>query len=300
MVWDINLACCHELVLNVLPKWMSVGRQRYRAFVFTWNNYDLSVEPYLKSLECRYICYGRELAPSTGTPHLQGYVYFENARSSKSVKKLLPGAWVERARGSVDEAIGYCKKTEDFYERGDRPFSQEEKGAAEKERWEGVWKKAKDGDIEGIDPDVRVRYYGTLKRISEDYMQKCGNLSKPCGVWIYGESGSGKTRSVHEAHPECYVKPRNVWWDGYQGEEVVLLDDVDKYDVKLGGLLKHWADAFAFIGERKGGSKRIRPAKFIVTSQYRIEDIWSDKETQEALVRRFKVVEKPKGVNILF
>jgi len=80
---------------------------------------------------------------------------------------------------------------------------------------------------------------------------------------------------------------------------VVLLDDLDVFDVKLGGNLKHWADAYAFIGEFKGGSRRIRPEKLIVTSQYKIEDIWKDEETRLALNRRFTVITKYLGQNII-
>lgn len=130
-------------------------------------------------------------------------------------------------------------------------------------------------------------------------MPRVPALDSPCGVWIFGDSGCGKTTSVVKCYPECYIKPRNIWWDGYQNEEIVLLDDVDKYDVRLGGPLKHWSDAFPFIGERKGGSRRIRPKKLIVTSQYKMEDIWTDKETLEALNRRFVVFEKIKGQEII-
>lgn len=61
------------------------------------------------------------------------------------------------------------------------------------------------------------------------------SLDAPCGTWIHGLSGTGKTRAVLDAFPGAYPKPRTQWWCGYQGERVVLLDDVDIYDVKLGG-----------------------------------------------------------------
>lgn len=124
-------------------------------------------------------------------------------------------------------------------------------------------------------------------------------LERVCGIWIFGLSGSGKTRSALAQYPEAYIKPRNQWWDGYQSEPVVLIDDIDKFDVALGGKLKHWSDFAPFIGEMKGASRRIRPSKVIITSQYRIEDIWQDEETRDALKRRFKVIEKLYGQDII-
>lgn len=124
-------------------------------------------------------------------------------------------------------------------------------------------------------------------------------LDGVCGVWIHGLSGSGKTRAVLKAYPTCYIKPRNIWWDGYQNEEVVLVDDIDIFDRPLGGKLKHWADFSPFIGESKGGGLRLRPKKLIVTSQYKISDIWSDQETLDALMRRFTIIEKIQGQDII-
>jgi len=124
-------------------------------------------------------------------------------------------------------------------------------------------------------------------------------LGGPCGLWIFGLAGCGKTRAVLDQVPNAFPKPRNQWWDGYQREDIVLVDDVDKFDVKLGGRFKHWADAYPFIGEVKGGSIKIRPKQLIVTSQYRIEEIWTDQETRDALLRRFIVVEKIIGQEII-
>lgn len=130
-------------------------------------------------------------------------------------------------------------------------------------------------------------------------MPRVQHLADVCGTWIFGESGAGKTRAALSAFPDAFIKPRNKWWDGYQYEDVVIVDDVDKFNVSLGGDFKDWADFSAFIGEFKGGSRRIRPKQIIVTSQYMIEDIWTDPETREALNRRFKVVTKELNKELL-
>ena len=48
-------------------------------------------------------------------------------------------------------------------------------------------------------------------------------------------------------------KLNNKWWDGYQSQKVVIMEDVDKETVKfLHHHLKIWADRWGFIGETKG------------------------------------------------
>ena len=90
-----------------------------RAFCFTINNWTEDDISFLDELSCRYLCYGKEVGES-GTPHLQGYVYFDNRRSVKGIVKVLRGH-VEVAKGNAEQNAAYCSKDGDFFERGDRP-----------------------------------------------------------------------------------------------------------------------------------------------------------------------------------
>lgn len=268
---------------------------RHRRYCFTWNNWTQANHDYLATLACRYIVYGKEIAPRTGTPHLQGFVVWHHAKTIDATKAILRGCHVEVTGGTALEASDYCKEDGDYVERGDLPADPAEQGRVEADRWIAAWDSAKAGSIEEIPADIRIRCYGTLRRIGMDYMPAIRPLGDVCGIWLFGESGSGKTRAALAAYPDAYIKPRNNWWDGYQDEEVVIVDDVDKYDVALGGKLKHWADFAPFIAEIKGGSRKIRPRLIIVTSQYVIGDIWKDRETKEALGRRFRIENKEPG-----
>jgi len=273
---------------------------RSRAWCFTLNNYEDADCGRIAALACRYVIIGKEVAPGTGTPHLQGYIYFENARSLGGVRRLLPGCHLSVARGTPDQNRVYCSKEGDFVEMGVLPADPTAQGDGEVDRWDAAYESAKRGALDEIPTDMLVRYYSTWKRIVQDYMPRVPNLTDVCGIWIYGSSGAGKSRSVGQRFPLAFEKPRTKWWDGYQGESVVVCDDVDKYNVSLGGDFKDWADYKTFIGEFKGGSRRIRPRLFIVTSQYRIGEIWSDPQTQEALGRRFILVEKVIGVDLVW
>lgn len=72
---------------------------------------------------CRYIVIGKEICPETKRNHLQGFVYFENPLTYKSVQKRLCNysIHVEQMKGTHEEAIEYCKKDGDFLEEGERP-----------------------------------------------------------------------------------------------------------------------------------------------------------------------------------
>lgn len=285
----------------------AISMARHRGYCFTWNNYPVTYGAHLDSLSSRYIVAGEELAPGTGTPHLQGYIVFSSGKTLSAARTALPGCHITVARGNHLQNDQYCRKTRDedtdanvrVYCRGDLPDDPSDRGTAEKARWQDSWDLAKRGRIEEIPADIRIRMYSSLRRIERDFMPDMERLGAPCGIWIHGPSGCGKTRSVLDQIPDCYPKPRNLWWDGYQRQSVVLLDDVDRFDVRLGGVLKHWADAYPFIAEVKGGSQKIRPTKLIITSQYTIEQIWEDQETRDALLRRFVVIEKTLGQDII-
>jgi len=273
---------------------------RSRRYVFTLSNYTEGDLDYLAALPVRYICYGKEIAPTTGTPHLQGFVVWNESKTVSASRTILRRCRIDIARGTALEASTYCKKDGDFVERGDLPADPAELGRNEINRWNTAWDLATTGRLEEIPADIRIRSYHTLRRIEQDYMVRVTPLLSVCGIWVVGCSGAGKTRAVHARFPDAFIKPCTKWWDGYQEEPVVVVDDLDKYHVALGGDLKHWADFMPFIGEFKGGSRRIRPKTLIVTSQYTIGEIWKDQETQEALGRRFKLATKESGTDLIW
>jgi hypothetical protein len=180
----------------------------------------------------------------------------------------------------------------DVYEAGQEPIDQEQKGRGELERWDRARESAINGDFDAIPSDIYIRCYTTIKKIARDHLAPIRNLHQPCGIWLWGAAGAGKSFSARQAYPEAYIKEANKWWDAYQDEEVVIFDDIDPSMGWTKRFLKIWADRYPFLAEEKGGTKRIRPQLFIVTSQYSIEDCFSDQETRDALQRRYTVIKK--------
>lgn len=97
-------------------------------WIFTWNNYpDIAVETLetiFKFFDIEYI-FGKEVAPETGTPHLQGYI--EAPIKIRPVEKLqLPKqiSW-RKAKGKRGHNIPYCSKDgQAYYSQALKPRRQ--------------------------------------------------------------------------------------------------------------------------------------------------------------------------------
>ena len=149
--------------------------------------------------------------------------------------------------------------------------------------------------------EISIYSYQTLRVARNlytlDSIEVPDYMPKTC-YWIIGKTGIGKSRWVRDNYPsQFYNKPQSKWWDGYNGEKIVLLDDFDLRGDCLGHHLKIWADCYSFTAEIKGGTIKPVFTHFIITSQYSPADIFCqgtneekwDKELQYAVERRFKM-----------
>lgn len=240
-----------------------------------------------KVIDCKYCCFAQEVGEA-GTPHLQGFIVTNKRSRLSALKKLIPRAHFTLCKGTAQQNIDYCSKDGELFEYGEKPKSKAELGLAEKERWTRTVAAAKAGKLDEVPEDIYCRYYKTLKEIAKDHMKKPEDAGDVTGVWYYGEAGAGKSRAAREDYPGAYLKMANKWWDGYQGEEYVILDDLEKdHGEAFKHLLKIWCDRYSFLAENKGGAVHIRPKKIIITSQYHPYDLWQDDETRAAMMRRF-------------
>ena len=118
---------------------------------------------------------------------------------------------------------------------------------------------------------------------------------------MHGDPGTGKSRyarliSKKLYGEEPYIKHQNKWWDSYQGQKVIILDDFDMDGGQcLGHHLKIWGDRYACTGEVKGSHVQLRHRLFIITSNYTPDEIYSkefastaDKEKIEILLKAIK------------
>jgi len=257
------------------------------------NNYESRDEVEVLNNHSDYHVYGFEVGES-GTPHVQGFVCLKKRMRLTGLKKILPRAHFEVAKGSVTQNVEYCSKELDVIEYGSKPAD-----CAIADKWKRTRQLATEGRFEEIPDDMFVRYNNAIKRIRQDHPVHYPALPNCCGEWYSGKSGAGKSSYARETYKDrYYLKPCNKWWDGYQDEEIVLIEDLDKKHEILGHHLKLWADHYDFPAEQKGTTVVIRPQKIIVTSQYAIYEIFEDEQTRTALQRRFKEFVVRNGVPV--
>jgi len=241
---------------------------RSRGWCFTLNNPLLEDDEKVTQLECRYIVYGNEKSES-GTQHLQGYVEFANAKTLGGVKKLLEKAHWEVRKGSPEQASQYCKKDGQFVERGEIP------------------KQGKRTDLEEVVAEVRGG--ATLKQIAEEYgpvfvkyqrglaalksIQYTDRTGPPEVVWLWGKSGTGKTRTAVEKSASFYIKDGTKWWDGYEQQSVIIIDDFDGA-WPFRDLLR-LLDRYPYRGQTKGGYISINSPTIFITCEFDPSHYWS-------------------------
>lgn len=224
-----------------------------------------------------------------GTPHFQGYVEFVKPKRLTAVKKILQRAHWEGRKGTAQQAADYCKKDGKFHEDGTLSITG---AVSTKKNWDLAKELARADRVEEIESAIYVPFYNTLKRIATDHAPKVESIATKHHEWHSGPTGTGKSRYVREKYPDAFIKDADRWWDGYRGEETVIIEDIDKYDVKLGRYIKLWGDHYAFPADMKCQGKRdIRPKRVIITSNYTPEEIWNDARTYEPIKRRYTPIE---------
>lgn len=232
-----------------------------------------------------------ERGSTTNYTHWQIFASYKTKVRLATVKRTFgESAHAEPTRSSAAEQYVFKEDTSvagTRFELGAKPFQRNSRTD-----WALAKENAKSGKIDDVPPDVYIKYYNTLKTIAKDNMTKPNDLDKTCGTWIYGPAGVGKSHWARTNFPNAYMKMQNKWWCGYQNEENVILDDFDSK--QLGHHLKIWADRYAFIAETKGYAINIRPKNFVITSNYRIDEIFNEDEALcAAVTRRFNIIHIP-------
>lgn len=272
---------------------------KFRAYCFTINNYtDQNIDElrrYASLPGCRYITWGKETAPTTGTKHLQGYLYHASGTTIRALSKKITGAHWEQARGSPEQNRDYCHKDFDFEEYGELPNQGKRtdlKQLAEKILSGGLTVQ----QIRQEDPGSYHHYGRTLEKLEDDYARKLRRTTQTRGTWIHGPTGTGKSHRAFDGFDpgSHYVHPLDDkgWWDGYTGQRIVILEDF-RGELPYNQLLRI-LDKYPYSVPRR--SRQPIPfvaEQVIITSSLSPQEVYhrrNDQDSIEQLLRRIEVV----------
>lgn len=273
-----------------VPAQTARNKRRSRHTCWTLNNWTETELDQVRSYantEPRYMCWSQEVGEQ-GTPHLQGYVAWDNPRSLEKFKNAISNRlhYEPHTNGTAQQNRNYCaglvekkgfKENPTFEEVGEIP----EQGARTD------WKEAVTHLQTGTDITSVVQSQPQLLpciRSLERYQQlSLRPLNRDVKVILLtGAPGTGKSRWAYDNYPDLYSKPDGQWFDGYTGQKTLLLDDFYG-DIPLPQLLKV-LDRYPLQLPVKGGFVYAQYTTVIITSN-RDVDQWNYYDTA-ALKRR--------------
>ncbi len=268
-----------------------------RRFCYTIHNYtkkDLKrFHALAESLKShRFICYGLEIAPDTGTEHIQGYIELNTAQRFSFLhnyfaftkNKQLIKFHVEIANGTAEKNITYTSKDKNFYQFGE-PVTQ---GARTdlKEIKEAIKENPKNlaGIIDQFGNNYQqVKYAEALPKY---YFPKRNPDTPPTVYWIFGATGIGKTKLVSKTFADiCYVSSYKWLGTDYSQNECFFMDDYRELDLTFNTLLKI-TDRYPFTLEFKGSQIPLNSPFIIITAPKSIDRTFTNTDEDLAQLKR--------------
>lgn len=259
-------------------------------YCFTLNNYTEEDELRIKLFfeeKAAYAIYGREVAPTTGTPHLQGYVHLKSKMRFNAFKTAIgETAHIETAKGSDQQNFEYCSKSGDYFEMGEKTTQGKRSDLSDAINTLSETKSLK--RLAEEHPEAYIRYHRGFEKYKALVIPTVPRDTKTRVHVFVGPPGTGKSRAATTAaQGRVFRKHLGEWWDGYDEHDTVIIDD-------FYGWIKHCellrlTDRYPHQVPIKGGFKEFIPKDIFITSNKPISE-WYDftriGATPAALYRR--------------
>lgn len=268
------------------------------SWCFTVNHDPESFELKESALVTKAV-YQTETAPTTGHVHIQGYIVFRKSRTMQQVKDYLGNdVHVAIAGGNSSQNFKYCTKAGGTNQRIIGKWTNEQGKRNDLDS-------AKEAILDGISEkslsethfSAWCKYYKAFDRFR---LLQCKPAWRDVHVTlITGEAGTGKTKYVYDRHPSddiySILSYDPMWFDGYDQQDVLLLDDYRAGKLKTTELLRI-LDGHPIQLPIKGSSVWAHFTFVYITTNETTIEHWVDSHSKKALDRRIKdrveVVEK--------
>lgn len=245
----------------------------------------------------RYICAGAEVCPSTKRAHLQCWIQFHNKKRMGCLKKIFGKQNKFLAcKGDEYDNDKYCAKDGNYIKFG--------KFVCQGQRT----------DLELLKREVMngMNKKTIIKEHFETYCKYRNGINDLCAViekeqrsefrhveviLLHGTTNTGKTRKAMEEAKFKIDASELQWWDGYEGEHTILIDEYDN-DVKITKML-NILDGYMLRLPIKGGFTYANWRKVYITTNLSPDQLHSKAKPRhrDAFFRRItKIIDMNKNV----
>lgn len=277
--------------------------QQFRNICFTSFNLDERLfKDNLKTEEVKsklqYCIYQWEICPDTGREHAQGYAEFKDKVTLKFIKTKVFGdnsIHIETRKGTQEQAIYYCEK-EATRKPNTKPFiyGEIQKFQGKRSDLDQVSSLLKQGktvkEVAEELPNQYIKYNNGIEKLHK-LLSKPNKIESKICIALIGSSRVRKTSVAYNLYPlDKIFKLTSNWWDGYNGEEVIIIDEITTGDFKLRKFLD-WTDPYPTQVNIKGKMDWLKGKVFFFTSNVEMEN-WCEEtknnpKSLQALKNRF-------------
>uniref|UniRef100_UPI004048114D hypothetical protein n=1 Tax=Roseivirga sp. TaxID=1964215 RepID=UPI004048114D len=254
-----------------------------RSWCFTVNNYTYT--PTALPPHGKYAVIGREVG-AEGTPHLQGYIEYDCTQRPSAVYRWLQAkCYATPRRGSSVQARTYCMK-EDPSPLEFGTFVPPAPGR--RSDIDALYDSATSGQslaqVASEHRGTYLRYYRAVQHVQALPALEAPPLRTSLHVSVFeGPPGSGKTATAYALYPNLYAVPlgKDIWFDGYTGQDVLLFDDFSG-QMRLVDLLR-FTDIYPVQVPIKGGFVYLQCTKIIFTTNVPLAHWYNFSARQDSL-----------------
>jgi Putative viral replication protein/RNA helicase len=227
-----------------------------RPFPTTQKEFDLIKK------QVRYLLYQIEKSNS-GRLHIQFYIQFFEKMTIKRIKEIFndDSMFIDEVKGSYENNYKYCTKEYNIkddqgnYTKGEEArWDGDNSGPFEFGKPKNHYKKIKTNDYFSLNTEEHNEIKKVVtdlkkgRKLQELIVESCEKIPtwcntingleklnsyinsqdrswKPIVIYMYGDPGTGKTEIAKEMFPDLFVKDMQTWWENYNGEEAILLDE---------------------------------------------------------------------------